>query len=40
MQKEIFKNLTYDVTITSLLKTIGKFGPRRNQANENSLKIY
>ena len=31
MQKEIFRNLTFDVTMTSLLKTIGKFGPSRNQ---------
>ena len=33
MQKEIFKNMTYDVTMTSLLKTMGKFGPLRNQTN-------
>ena len=26
-----FKNLTYDVTMTSLLETMGKFGPSRNQ---------
>ena len=28
--ERIFKNMTYDVTMTSLLKTMGKFGPPRN----------
>ena len=31
--KKMFKNMTYDVTMTSLLKTMAKFGPPRNQAN-------
>ena len=31
--KEIFKNMTYDVTMTSLLKTMVKFEPPRNQEN-------
>ena len=31
--KRNFKNMTYDVTMTSLPKTMGKFGPLRNQAN-------
>ena len=31
--KRNFKNMTYDVTMTSLLKTMAKFGPQRNQAN-------
>ena len=31
-QKEIFKNVTYDVTMTSILKnTMAKFGPPQNQ---------
>ena len=29
--KEIFKNMPYDVTMTSLLKTMAKFGHPRNQ---------
>ena len=33
IQKEIFKNMAYDVTMMSLLKTMAKFGPPRNQAN-------
>ena len=33
---EIFENMTYDVTMTSLLKTIAKFGPLRNQTNYHS----
>ena len=33
MQKEIFKNMTYDITFTSLLKTMAKFGPLRDQTN-------
>ena len=31
--KEIFKNMTYYVTMTSLPKTIRKFGPQQNQTN-------
>ena len=34
--KEIFKNMTYDVTMTSLVKTMAKFGPPRNQTNYTS----
>ena len=33
-----FQNMTYDVTMTSLLKTMAKFGPPRNQANYNHSK--
>ena len=28
-----FQNMIYDVTMTSLLKTVGKFGAPRNQTN-------
>ena len=31
--KRNFQNMTYDVTMTSLLKTMAKFGPPRNQTN-------
>ena len=31
--KRKFQNMTYDVTMTSLLKTMAKFGPPRNQTN-------
>ena len=31
--KRNFQNMTYDVTMTSLLKTMAKFGPPRNQVN-------
>ena len=31
--KRNFRNLTSNVTMTSLRKTMGKFGPHRNQAN-------
>ena len=37
IHEEIFRNLSYDVTVTSLLKTMGKFGPPRNQTNYISL---
>ena len=30
-KRNFFKNLIYDVTMTSLLKTMRKFGPPRNQ---------
>ena len=33
IQKEIVKNMTYDVPMTSLLKTMRKFGSPRNQTN-------
>ena len=36
----MFKNMTYDVTKTSLPKTIGKFGPPQNQTNYISKYIY
>ena len=36
IQKEIFKTMIYDVTMTSLLKTMGTFGPPRNQTNYTS----
>ena len=29
--------MAYDVTVMSLLKAIGKFGPPRNQGNDKSL---
>ena len=31
--KRNFQNMTYDVTMTSLLKTMAKFGPLQNQTN-------
>ena len=31
--KRNFQNMSYDVTMTSLLKTMGEFGPPRNQTN-------
>ena len=36
--KRNFQNMTHDVTMTSLLKTMGKFGLPRNQRNYNSSK--
>ena len=33
-----FRNLSYDMTMTLPLKTIGKFGPPRNQVNDNHSK--
>ena len=38
IQKENFRNLSYDMTMTLPLKTIGKFGPPRNQLNDNHSK--
>ena len=35
--KENFKNIAYDVTMTSLLKIVGKLEPPRNQTNYISL---
>ena len=35
--KRNYQNMTYDVTMTSLLKTMAKFGPPRNQTNYISL---
>ena len=32
--KRNFQYLTYDVTIPSLLETMGEFGPLGNQAND------
>ena len=34
--KETFRNLIFIVTMTSLLKTVGKFGFPRNQLNDTS----
>ena len=31
--KKNFRNLAYDITMTSSLKTMGKFGPPRNRTN-------
>ena len=33
IHEEIFRSLSYDVTIMSLLKTMGKLGPSSNQEN-------